>query len=83
MGELIKRQKTAVAQASNESVAVRTMGGHMHVRWDKTAQATTQGQIVYFAWFFATAGILRVGYSAARRAIAVPTHRASATCWVV
>jgi hypothetical protein len=29
----------------------------MHVRWDKTAQATTQGQIVYFAWFFATAGI--------------------------
>jgi len=26
MGELIKRQKTAVAQASNEFVAVQTMG---------------------------------------------------------
>jgi len=57
MGELIKRQKTAVAQASNEFVAVQTMGGRMHVRWDETAQATPHGQIVYFAEFLATAGI--------------------------
>ena len=49
MGELVKRQKTAVAQASEEFVAVQTMGGRMHVRWDETAQATPHWQIVYFA----------------------------------
>ena len=58
MGELIKRQKTAVAQAGEEFVAVQTMGDRMHVRWDETAQATPHGQIVYFAEFLATAGIL-------------------------
>ena len=57
MGELITRQKTAIAQASDEFVAVQTMGGRMHVRWDETAQATPHGQIVYFAEFLATAGI--------------------------
>ncbi len=57
MGELIKRQKTAVAQASEEFVAVQTMAGRMHVRWDETAQATPHGQIVYFAEFLATADI--------------------------
>ena len=31
MGELLKRQKTAVAQASGAFVAVQTMGGRMHV----------------------------------------------------
>jgi hypothetical protein len=34
MGELIERKKTALAQASEEFVAVQTMGGRMHVRWD-------------------------------------------------
>ena len=57
MGELIKRSKTAVAQASEAFVAVQTMGGRIHVRWDETAQATPHGQIVYFAEFLATAGI--------------------------
>ena len=57
MSELIKRQMTAVAQASEAFVAVQTMGGRMHVRWDETAQATPHGQIVYFAEFLATAGI--------------------------
>jgi hypothetical protein len=50
-------KKTALAQASQEAVAVQTMGGRMHVRWDPTAQATPHGQIVYFAEFLATAGI--------------------------
>jgi hypothetical protein len=57
MGELNRRKKTALAQASQECVAVQTMGGRMHVRWDQTAQATPHGQIVYFAEFLATAGI--------------------------
>jgi len=57
MGELIKRKKTALAQASEEFVAVQTMGGRMHVRWNHGAQATPHGQIVYFAEFLATAGI--------------------------
>jgi hypothetical protein len=57
MGELNRRKKTALAQASQEAVAVQTMGGRMHVRWDPTAQVTPHGQIVYFAEFLATAGI--------------------------
>ena len=57
MGEIIKCVKTALAQASEEFVAVQTMGGRMHVRWDHGAQATPHGQIVYFAEFLATAGI--------------------------
>ena len=57
MGEIIKRAKTALAQASEEFAAVQTMGGRMHVRWDHGAQATPHGQIVYFAEFLATAGI--------------------------
>jgi hypothetical protein len=54
MGELIKRRKTAVAQASEGFLAVQTLGGRMQVRWDETAQATPHGQIVYFAEFLAT-----------------------------
>jgi hypothetical protein len=42
MGELKKRKKLAVAQASEEFVAVQSMGGRMHVRWDDTAPATPQ-----------------------------------------
>lgn len=57
MGELIERKKTVLAQASEDYVAVQTMGGRMHVRWDHSAQATPHGQIVYFAEFLATAGI--------------------------
>lgn len=57
MGELIKCKKTALAQASQEYVAIQTLGGRMHVRWDHGAQATPHGQIVYFAELLATAGI--------------------------
>lgn len=56
-GEIIKRVKTALAQASEEFAAVQTMGGRIHVRWDHAPQATPHGQVVYFAEFLATAGI--------------------------
>ena len=52
-----KTIKTALAMASQEAVAVQTMGGRMHVRWDETAQATPHGQLVFFAEFLATAGV--------------------------
>jgi len=38
-------------------MAVVTLGGRMHVRWDEGAQATPNGQLVFFAEFLATAGI--------------------------
>ncbi len=38
-------------------MAVDTMGGRTHVRWDETAHATPHGQIVLFAEFLATAGV--------------------------
>jgi hypothetical protein len=52
-----KMSKTALAIANLEPVAVQTMGGRMHVRWDETAQATPHGQLVFFAEFLATAGV--------------------------
>jgi hypothetical protein len=57
MGEITRRERLAVAQASEEFAAVQSMGGRMHVRWDECAQATPHGQLVYFAEFLATAGI--------------------------
>ena len=38
-------------------MAVDTLGGRMHVRWDEGAQATPNGQLVFFDEFLATAGI--------------------------
>jgi hypothetical protein len=57
MGEFDEPKRTALAQASAEAMAVDTMGGRVHVRWDETAQATPHGQIVFFAEFLATAGV--------------------------
>jgi Transposase DDE domain group 1 len=57
MSEADEPKKTALAQASAEAMAVDTMGGRVHVRWDDTAQATPHGQIVFFAEFLATAGV--------------------------
>ena len=57
MGESDKPKKTVLAQASDQAMAVDTMGGRMHVRWDETAQATPHGQVVFFAEFLATAGV--------------------------
>jgi Transposase DDE domain group 1 len=57
MGETDKPKKAVLAQASEDAMAVDTMGGRVHVRWDETAQATPHGQIVFFAEFLATAGV--------------------------
>jgi hypothetical protein len=57
MGEANEPKKTFLAQASEDAMAVDTMGGRVHVRWDETAQATPHGQIVFFAEFLATAGV--------------------------
>ena len=57
MDEADKPKKTALAQASQDAIVVDPMGGRVHVRWDETAQATPQGQIVFFAEFLATAGV--------------------------
>ena len=57
MSEADEPKKTPLAQASTEAMAVDTMGGRVHVRWDETAQATPHGQIVFFAEFLATAGV--------------------------
>jgi hypothetical protein len=57
MGEADEPKKTALAQASEDAMAVDTMGGRVHVRWDETAHATPHGQIVFFAEFLATAGV--------------------------
>jgi hypothetical protein len=57
MGEHINRfKKTVVAQAA-EAMVVDTMGGRMHVRWDESAQATPNGQLVFFAEFLASTGV--------------------------
>jgi hypothetical protein len=57
MGEADEPKKTALAQASADVMVADTMGGRMHVRWDESAQATSHGQIVFFAEFLATAGV--------------------------
>ncbi len=65
MGEHINRvKKTVVAQAA-EAMVVDTMGGRMHARWDESAQATPNGQLVFFAEFLASTGFLINGYKAA------------------
>ena len=57
MGDTFEPKKTALAKASEDAMVVDTMGGRMHVRQDKTAQATPHGQLVFFAEFLATAGV--------------------------
>jgi hypothetical protein len=51
-----KRQKTPLAQVDAE-MAVETMGGRIHVRWDQSAQARPHGQLVFFAEFLGVAGV--------------------------
>jgi hypothetical protein len=55
MGE--SKRKREVALATEAAMVVDTLGGRMHVRWDDGAQATPNGQLVFFAEFLATAGI--------------------------
>lgn len=41
----------------DEPMVVDTLGGRMHVHWDTAAQATPNGQLVFFAEFLKTAGV--------------------------
>jgi hypothetical protein len=56
MGEHKHKQKAAVALAT-DAMVVDTLGGRMHVHWDESAQATPNGQLVFFAEFLACTGI--------------------------
>ena len=56
MGESRRKQEVAAAVAT-EAMVVDTLGGRMHVHWDEGAQATPNGQLVFFAEFLATAGV--------------------------
>ena len=80
----VKMVKAVLAQASQEAMVVQTMGGRVHVRWDKTARATPHGQLVFFAEFLATTGVFDrwvedcpLSYTAA------PMRAASAMCWAL
>lgn len=60
MGEHKRRPTRALAKLNeeeNQSHAVDTLGGRIHVRWDADAPATAHGQLVYFAEFLATTGV--------------------------
>jgi hypothetical protein len=59
MGESKNRKDrgVSVAASDDEAMAVDTLGGRMHVRWDEKATATPNGQLVFFAEFLATAGV--------------------------
>ena len=55
MGE--SKRKREVALAAEQAMAIDTLGGRMHVGWDEGAQATPNGQLVFFTEFLAFAGI--------------------------
>ena len=60
MGESKRKQKVALvdsAEGGDTPQVVDTLGGRMHVRWDRHAAATPHGQLVFFAEFLATAGV--------------------------
>lgn len=56
MGENKRKQKAAL-MATNEAMVVDPLGGRMQVRWDEGAQATPNGQLVFFTEFLAATGI--------------------------
>lgn len=55
MGEA-KNRRVAAAR-NNEPMVVDTLGGRMHVSWDDEAQATPNGQLVFFTEFLNTTGV--------------------------
>ncbi|MFM7188067.1 MAG: hypothetical protein ACKO14_09650 [Armatimonadota bacterium] len=55
MGE--SKRKRNLALATEAAMPVDTLGGRMLVRWDEGAQATPNGQLVFFAEFLATTGV--------------------------
>ena len=60
MGELKRKQRVALSDSAaggNTPQVVDTLGGRMHVRWDRGAAATPHGQLVFFTEFLATTGV--------------------------
>ena len=55
MGEA-KDRRIALSK-NNEPMVVDTLGGRMHVSWDDGAQATPNGQLVFFTEFLNTTGV--------------------------
>ena len=47
----------AVVGEAEAPEVLDTLGGRMHVRWDRGAAATPHGQLVYFAEFLAATGV--------------------------
>jgi hypothetical protein len=56
MGET-RNGQIAAQNPAVEPMAVDTLGGRMHVSWDESAQATPNGQLVFFAEFLRAAGV--------------------------
>ena len=60
MGEHKRKRDVALARPDedgDEPQVVDTLGGRMHVRWDRGAVATPHGQLVFFAEFLAATGV--------------------------
>ena len=67
MGESKRKQKVALAdgaEGGDTPQVVDTLGGRMHVRWDRQAAATPHGQLVFFAEFLAATGVFERWVSA-------------------
>ena len=67
MGESKRKQKVALADSADGGdtpQVVDTLGGRMHVRWDRDAAATPHGQLVFFAEFLAATGVFERWVSA-------------------
>ena len=67
MGESKRKQKVALAEGAeggDTPQVVDTLGGRMHVRWDRGAAATPHGQLVFFAEFLAATGVFERWVSA-------------------
>ena len=59
-GESKRKRKLALSrrdQVDDELQVVDTLGGRMHLRWDREAVATPHGQLVFFAEFLAATGV--------------------------
>ena len=67
MGESKRKQKVALAESGDGGdtpQVVDTLGGRMHVRWDRGAAATPHGQLVFFAEFLTATGVFERWVSA-------------------
>ena len=67
MGEAKRRRERALVgrgEQGEEAQVVDTLGGRMHVRWDRGAAATPHGQLAFFAEFLATTGVFEHWVSA-------------------